>query len=88
MNELSFKEIKSEIRLSHRVLAEHLGLRQGDVRDLIEKHIALFEQISQCPFETENATVGFGEREVKVYYLDSDQSNFPKHARVQTQGDD
>lgn len=77
MNELTFKEIKSEIRLSHRVLAEHMGLRQGDVRDLIERHIALFEQISPCPFETEMVELGLGtKREVKVYYLDSDQANF------------
>ena len=77
MNELTFKEIGSDVRVSHRVLAEHLGLRQGDVRDLIEKHIAHFEQISPCPFETEQVEVGLGtRRDVKVFYLDSDQSNF------------
>lgn len=78
MNELTFKEIKSEIRLSHRVLAEYMGLRQGDVRGLIEKHIALFEQISQIPFQTESVpTGGLGlSVETKVYYLDSDQANF------------
>ena len=37
----------------------------------------LFERISQCPFQMENATVGFGERETKVYYLDSDQKKRP-----------
>lgn len=79
--ELVFKEIDSngykEVRLSHRNLADHLGLRQGDARDLIEKHIASFEQISPCPFETEMVEIGLGaKREVKVYYLDSDQANF------------
>jgi hypothetical protein len=43
---------------------------------LIEKHIAVFEQISPCPFETEMVEVGLGtKRETKVYYLDSDQAN-------------
>ena len=78
--ELAFKEMehngKVEVRLSHRNLAEYMGLRQDAVRKLIEDNIALFEQISQCPFQMENATVGFGERETKVYYLDSDQTNF------------
>lgn len=66
-----------DIRVSHRNLAEFLDLRQGDVRDLIERHIGEFEQISPCPFETEMAELGLGtRREVKVYYLDSDQANF------------
>lgn len=79
--ELVFKEMEHngsrEIRLSHRNLAEYMGLRQGDVRDLIEKHIAHFEQISQCPFQTEMVEIGSGaHRETKVFYLDSDQTNF------------
>lgn len=67
---------EGEVRVSHQNLAEFLELRQGDIRDLIERHIGDFEQISQCPFQTENAKVGFGERAVKVYYLDADQANF------------
>ena len=57
--ELAFKEMehngKVEVRLSHRNLAEYMGLRQDAVRKLIEDNIALFEQISQCPFQMENA---------------------------------
>src|SRR5574343_207960 len=80
--ELAFKEMEHngsrEVRLSHRNLAEYMGLRQGDVRDLIEKHIAHFEQISQIPFETESVpTGGLGLAiDTKVFYLDSDQTNF------------
>lgn len=68
---------KVEVRLSHRNLAEYMGLRQDNVRTLIEEDIASFEQISQCPAVQEHVARGFGgEQEVKVYYLDSDQANY------------
>jgi phage regulator Rha-like protein len=46
-----------DVRVSHRSLAEYMGLRQDAIRETIEKYIAQFEQISQCPFEMENARV-------------------------------
>lgn len=79
--ELAFKEMEysgnKEVRLSHRNLAEYMGLRQDSIRALIEDNIALFEQISHAPFQVEHVARGFGgEQEVKVFYLDSDQTNF------------
>lgn len=75
MNELTLVNNSGDVRVSHRVLAEYMGLRQDAVRKLVEDNIAVFEQISQCPFEMEYVPNGFGERETKVYYLDSDQTN-------------
>lgn len=79
--ELAFKEMehngKVEVRLSHRNLAEYMGLRQDNVRTLIEEDIASFEQISPCPAVQEMVETGSGaQRETKVIYLDSDQANY------------
>lgn len=79
--ELVFKEVdhngSKEVRVSHRVLAEYMGLRQDNVRTLIEDDIASFEQISPCAAVQEMAELGLGtQRETKVFYLDSDQANY------------
>lgn len=73
---IGFNGNGSDIRVSHRTLAEYMGLRQDAIRKLIEDNIGVFEQISQCPFQMEHVARGFGgEQETKVYYLDSDQTN-------------
>lgn len=73
---IGFNGNSNDIRVSHRTLAEYMGLRQDNIRNLIEENIGVFEEISPCPFEKEMVEVGLGtRRETKVYYLDSDQAN-------------
>ncbi len=74
---ISYNGNSNDIRVSHRTLAEYMGLRQDNVRVTIESHMELFQSLGTVPLIKETIHNGGNgaEREVETFYLDSDQTN-------------
>ena len=75
--ELKLIEIKKEVRVDSRLIADQLGIKHKNLLETIDKHLPHIERLGVVPFQTEKPRKGSkGGRPEKLCYLNEDQSIF------------
>ena len=69
------ENINDELRVSHRVIAEQVGIQQKNVVGLINKYMDDFLEFGTVPFQTEGVVNNGKGDQPKTYYLNEPQAS-------------